>query len=286
MEYVILNNGVRMPILGYGVFQVTKDECKDCVANALKVGYRLIDTAQSYGNEEEVGEAIKESGIAREDIFLTTKVWIDNYSYEGTKKSIYESMRKLKTDYLDLVLLHQPFCDYHAAYKSLEDLYLEGKIKAIGISNFSSDRMVDLALDARIKPMINQIETNPLNQQVEEHKWMEKYNIQHESWAPFGEGKSNMFQNETLNKIALKYNKSIAQVILKWQVQRGIVVIPKSLRVDRMKENLNIFDFNLSEEDMGEILKLDTKTSLFFSHSDPHMVEWFYDLIKERKGKI
>lgn len=285
MDYVTLNNGVKMPQLGYGVYQVTKEECERCVLDALEVGYRAIDTAQSYFNEAEVGDAIEKSSVDRKDIFLTTKVWIEHYGYEATKASVLKSMEKLKTDYIDLVLLHQPFADYYGAYRALEDLYEEGKLRAIGVSNFYSDRLVDIASFARIKPMVNQIETHPLNQQIEAHKWLEKYGVIHEAWAPFGEGRGNMFSNAVLQNIGAKYNKSVAQVILRWQLQRGIVVIPKSTHKERMAENLNVFDFTLTDADMKNIAALDTKTSSFFSHQDPGMVEWFVQMVEERKGK-
>ncbi len=283
MEYVTLSNGVKMPRLGYGVYQVGKAECERCVLDALKVGYRHLDTAQTYFNEEEVGNAIQKSGIPREEIFITTKVWVEHYGYEQTKKSVYESMRKLQVDYIDLVLLHQPFSDYYGAWRALEDMYAEGKIKAIGISNFYPDRMVDLASFARIKPMVNQVETHPFNQQIEAQKWMEKYGIQIEAWAPFGEGRGGLFTNETIAKIAAKYNKSVAQVILRWELQRGIVVIPKSVHIERMEENFNVFDFKLSEEDMATMATLDKNQSLFFSHTDPNMVEWFVQMVEERQ---
>ena len=270
MEYVTLTNGVKMPQLGYGVYQVSKDECERCVLDALKVGYRHIDTAQSYFNEEEVGNAIKKSGIPREEIFITTKVWIEHYGYEQTKKSVFESMQKLKVDYIDLVLLHQPFGDYYGAWRALEDMYAEGKIRAIGISNFYPDRMIDLASFARIKPMVNQVETHPHNQQIE-------------AWAPFGEGRGGLFTNETIAAIGKKYNKSVAQVILRWELQRGIVVIPKSVHIERMEQNFNVFDFTLSEEDMVIMASLDKKESSFFSHQDPKMVEWFVQMVEERK---
>lgn len=285
MDYVTLANGVKMPQLGYGVYQVTKEECKRCVLDALDVGYRAIDTAQSYFNEAEVGEAIAESGIDRKEIFLTTKVWIEHYGYEQAKESVLQSMEKLKTDYIDLVLLHQPFADYYGAYRALEDLYEEGKLRAIGVSNFYPDRLVDIASFARIKPMVNQIETHPLNQQIEAHEWLEKYGVIHEAWAPFGEGRGNMFTNPVLQKLGDKYNKTVAQVILRWQLQRGIVVIPKSTHKERMAQNLDVFDFTLTDEDMQDIAALDTKTSSFFSHQDPAMVEWFVKMVEERKGK-
>lgn len=285
MNYVTLANGVKMPQLGYGVYQVTKEECKRCVLDALDVGYRAIDTAQSYFNEAEVGEAIAESGIDRKEIFLTTKVWIEHYGYEQAKESVLQSMEKLKTDYIDLVLLHQPFADYYGAYRALEDLYEEGKLRAIGVSNFYPDRLVDIASFARIKPMVNQIETHPLNQQIEAHEWLKKYGVIHEAWAPFGEGRVNMFTNPVLQKLGDKYNKTVAQVILRWQLQRGIVVIPKSTHTERMAQNLDLFDFTLTNEDMQAIASLDTKTSSFFSHQDPAMVEWFVKMVEERKGK-
>lgn len=285
MNYVTLANGVKMPQLGYGVYQVTKEECKRCVLDALDVGYRAIDTAQSYFNEAEVGEAIAESGIDRKEIFLTTKVWIEHYGYEQAKESVLQSMEKLKTDYIDLVLLHQPFADYYGAYRALEDLYEEGKLRAIGVSNFYPDRLVDIASFARIKPMVNQIETHPLNQQIEAHEWLKKYGVIHEAWAPFGEGRGNMFTNPVLQKLGDKYNKTVAQVILRWQLQRGIVVIPKSTHKERMAQNLDLFDFTLTNEDMQAIASLDTKTSSFFSHQDPAIVEWFVKMEKERKGK-
>lgn len=285
MEYVTLSNGVKMPQLGYGVYQVTKEECERCVLDALEVGYRAIDTAQSYFNEAEVGDALQKSGLKREEIFLTTKVWIEHYGYEQAKASVLKSMEKLKTDYIDLVLLHQPFADYYGAYRALEDLYEEGKLRAIGVSNFYPDRLVDLASFARIKPMVNQIETHPLNQQIEAHEWLEKYGVIHEAWAPFGEGRGNMFSNPVLQKIGDKYNKTVAQVILRWQLQRGIVVIPKSTHKERMAQNLDVFDFTLTNEDMQAIAALDTKTSSFFSHQDPAMVEWFVKMVEERRGK-
>jgi len=283
MEYVNLSNGLKMPILGYGVYQVTKEECERCVLDALKAGYRSIDTAQSYFNEEEVGNAIEKSGVPREEIFLTTKVWIEHYGYENTKASVLESMRKLKTDYLDLCLLHQPFADYYSAWRALEDLYEEGKIRAIGISNFYPDRMIDIASFARIRPMVNQVETHPLNQQITAKSYMDKYSIQIEAWAPFGEGRGGLFQNEMLVKIGNKYGKTTAQVMLRWHIQRGVVVIPKSAHYERMVENLNVFDFALSDEDMTAIATLDKKESSFFSHNDPAMVEWFVQIVDERK---
>ncbi|MDE6001012.1 MAG: aldo/keto reductase [Clostridia bacterium] len=284
MNYVTLSNGVKMPQLGYGVYQVSKEECERCVLDALKVGYRHIDTAQSYFNEEEVGNAIAKSGIPREEIFITTKVWIEHYGYEQTKKSVHESMQKLKVNYIDLVLLHQPFSDYYGAWRALEDMYAEGKIKAIGISNFYPDRMIDICSFARIKPMVNQVELHPHNQQIEAQKWMQKYGVQIEAWAPFGEGRGGLFTNETIAKIAAKYNKSVAQVILRWELQRGIVVIPKSVHLERMEQNFNVFDFELSDVDMKVLASLDKKQSSFFSHTDPEMVEWFVKMVEERKN--
>lgn len=285
MEYVTLHNGVNMPILGYGVYQVSKEECERCVSDALRAGYRAIDTAQSYFNEEQVGNAIAKSGVAREDIFLTTKVWVEHYGYEGAKRSVLNSMNKLQTDYLDLVLLHQPFADYYGAYRALEELYDEGKLRAIGVSNFYPDRLVDIASFSRIKPMVNQVETHPLNQQEEARKWMCRYDIQIEAWAPFGEGRGGLFENPVLAEIGKKYGKTTAQVMLRWHIQRNTVVIPKSTHKERMEENLRVFDFALSEDDMHAIAALDQKQSAFFSHQDPAMVEWFVKMVEERKGK-
>ncbi len=283
MEYKVLSNGVKMPVLGYGVYQVTKDECERCVLDALKVGYRHIDTAQSYFNEEEVGNAIVKSGIPREELFITTKVWIEHYGYEQTKKSVTESLEKLQTDYIDLMLLHQPFSDYYGAWRALEDLYDEGKLKAIGISNFYPDRMVDICSFSRIKPMVNQIEMHPYNQQIEAQKWLEKYGVQIEAWAPLAECREGLLENPKLLEIAEKYNKTVAQVILRWELQRGIVIIPKSTHIERMEENFNIFDFELSSEDMEAIKAIDKNKSAFFSHTDPNMVEWFVKMVEERK---
>lgn len=283
MKYVTLHNGLKMPILGYGVYQVTKDECERCVLDALEVGYRSIDTAQSYFNEEEVGNAIIKSGVVREDIFLTTKVWIEHYGYENARQSVLDSMEKLRTDYLDLILLHQPFADYYGAYRALEDLYNEGKVKAIGVSNFYPDRLVDIASFSRIKPMVNQVETHPYNQQILAKQYMEKYGVQIEAWAPFGEGRGGLFENPILAEIGAKYGKSTAQVMLRWNIQRGVVVIPKSVHKERMAENFNIFDFTLTDDDMTAIAALDKNESSFFSHYDPAMVEWFVQMVEERK---
>lgn len=285
MEQVTFYNGVKMPIVGYGVYQVSKEECERCVLDALAVGYRSIDTAQSYFNEEQVGNAIVKSGVPRKDIFLTTKVWIEHYGYEEAKKAVLESMRKLQTEYLDLVLLHQPFSDYYGAYRALEDLYGEGKLRAIGVSNFYPDRLVDIASFSRIKPMVNQVETHPFHQQTEAKKWMDKYGIQMEAWAPFGEGRGGLFENPVLAQLVEKYNKTTAQIILRWHIQRGVVVIPKSTHKARMEENLQVFDFVLEPEDMNRISALDKKQSSFFSHSDPAMVEWFVKMVEERKKK-
>ena len=286
MEYVKLNNGVEMPILGFGVYQIPREETKRCVLDAINVGFRAIDTAQSYFNEAEVGDAIKESGIPREEFFITTKIWIDNYGYEKCKASIEESLKKLKTDYIDLVLLHQPFSDYYGAYRALEDLYAEGKIRAIGVSNFYPDRLADMCLFGRkVIPAVNQVETNPLNQQVKAQENMEKYGVHIEAWAPFGEGKNNMFSNPTLVEIGKKYNKSVAQVILRWLIQRGVIIACKSTHKERMEENFKVFDFELSNEDMEAIKALDTSDSLFFNHQDPSMVEWFDKMVYERRNK-
>ena len=285
MKYATLSNGVKMPMLGYGVYQVTKEECERCVLDALKAGYRSIDTAQSYFNEEEVGSAVGKSGIPRNQIFLTTKVWVEHYGYEECKKSVESSLKKLRTDYIDLMLLHQPFADYYGAWRALEELYEEGKLRAIGISNFYPDRMVDIASFARIRPMVNQVEVHPHNQQTGAKEWNEKYGLQLEAWAPFGEGRGGMFELPELKIIADKHNKTAAQVILRWHLQRGVVVIPKSTHIERMEENLNVFDFELSAEDMTEIAVLDKNTSSFFSHSDPNMVEWFVKMVDVRKQK-
>lgn len=285
MEYVTLSNGVKMPRLGYGVYQVTKDECEKCVSDALKVGYRHIDTAQSYFNEEEVGNAIKKSGIPREELFITTKVWIEHYGYEECRKSVIESMRKLQLDYIDLVLLHQPFADYYGAWRALEELYAEGKLRAIGVSNFNPDRLVDICSFSRIKPMVNQVETHPHNQQKAAHEWMNKYGVVHEAWAPFGEGRGGLFTDPVLEKIAAKYGKTTAQVMLRWHIQRGIAVIPKSTHIERMKENFDVFGFTLSDKDMQAIAALDKEQSSFFSHTDPNMVEWFVKMVEERRAK-
>lgn len=274
MEYVTLNNGVKMPIAGFGVFQIRdKEECVRVVLEAIESGYRLIDTAQSYGNEEAVGEAISKTDVPREELFITTKVWISNYGYEKTKKSVEKSLQKMKLNYIDLVLLHQPFKNYHGAYRALVDLYKEGKIKAIGVSNFYPDRLVDLCLDTDVVPAVNQVEVNPFHQQHQALEYNQKYGVQLEAWAPFAEGKNGIFTNETLMGIGEKYNKSVGQVILRWSVQRGIVPLAKTVRKERMLENINIFDFELSEEDMKTISDMNKDTSSFFSHYDPVTVE-------------
>ena len=275
MQKVTLNNGVEMPRLGFGVFQVTDlAECERSVLDAITTGYRLIDTAQSYRNEEAVGKAIKKSGIAREELFITSKLWIQSEGYDGTKKALENSLKKLQLEYLDLYLIHQPYGDVYGEWRAMQDLYKEGKLKAIGVSNFHPDRLIDLMIHNEIIPAVNQIETHPFHQQIETHKFLQENNVQIESWGPFAEGKNNIFKNELLLTIGNKYRKSIAQVILRWLTQRGVVAIPKSVRKERMDENLNIFDFNLSEEDMTEIKKLDTKASQFFDHRDPAMVKW------------
>lgn len=284
MEYVKLNNGIEMPLISFGVYQIPKEDTKRCVLDAIKSGYRGIDTAQSYFNESEVGDAIVECGVPREELFITTKVWIDHYGYEECKASVEESLRKLKTDYLDLCLLHQPFSDYYGAYRALEELYAEGKIKAIGVSNFYPDRLTDICMfDRKVIPAVNQVEVNPFNAQWFAQENMEKHGVKMEAWAPFGEGRNNLFTNETLVSIGKKYNKSSAQVMLRWLIQRGVIVACKSTHIERMQENINVFDFELTEEDMNSIKTLDTSNSLFFSHNDLNMVEWFDKIVKERR---
>ncbi len=285
MEYVTLRNSVKMPILGYGVFQITKDACEQCVADAISLGYRSIDTAQSYFNEAQVGSAIANCGVPREEFFLTTKVWIEHYGYEAARRSVLESMDKLQTDYLDLVLLHQPFSDYYGAYRALEDLYDEGKLRAIGVSNFYPDRLVDLASFSRIKPMVNQIETHPFNQQCDAKKWLDRYGVQQEAWAPFGEGRGGLFTHPVLSEIAQKHHKTVAQVILRWHIQKGVVAIPKSTHKERMAENLQVFDFTLDEGDMRSISTLDQKQSVFFPHNTPETIEQFVRMIDERRNR-
>ncbi|SHI75063.1 aldo/keto reductase [Desulfosporosinus lacus] len=281
MKYVELNNGVKMPILGYGVFQIPdQEECERCVLDAIEVGYRLIDTAQAYGNEEAVGKAIKKCSIPREELYITTKVWISNAGYEKTKDSIEESLAKLQLDYLDLVLIHQPFNDYYGTYRAMEELYKEGKIKAIGVSNFYPDRLIDLIQFNEVVPAVNQVETHPFNQQIKAQEIMKKYGVQIQAWAPFAEGKNNLFGDETLKSIGNRYNKSNAQVALRYLIQRGVAVIPKSVHKERMIQNIDVFDFELTEEDMNLIADLDTGESLFFSHYDPQTVEYLTNLVR------
>ena len=284
MMYVTLSNGVEIPQLGYGVYQVTQEECEQCVLDALEVGYRHIDTAQSYFNEEQVGNAITKSGVNREDIFLTTKVWLEHFGEGATEKSVEESLRKLQTDYIDLVLLHQPFSDTFGAWRDLVKLYEAGKIRSIGISNFYADRFVEFCEFNDVIPMVNQMETHPFCQQNELMEIEKEYGVAHESWAPFGEGRGGLFENETLKRIAEAHSKTTAQVMLRWNLQRGVIVIPKSVHKERMQENLDVFDFELTGQEMAEIKTLDTKTSSFFSHSDPKMIKWFADIVEERKN--
>ncbi|MEK5028303.1 aldo/keto reductase [Paenibacillus sp. FSL M7-1046] len=275
MQKVILNNGVEMPVLGFGVYQIAdQSQCEQSVYDAITSGYRLIDTAASYLNEEAVGRAIKRSGIARDELFITTKLWVQDTGYERTKKAFENSLNRLQLDYLDLYLIHQPFGDVYGSWRAMEELYREGKVRAIGVSNFHMDRLIDLIIHNEVVPAVNQVETHPFNQQIESEEFMKENKVQIESWAPFAEGRNNLFQNELLVSIAEKYNKSVAQVVLRWLTQREVVVIPKSVRKERMVENFSIFDFQLSEEDMNAIMALDTKESLFFSHRDPEMVKW------------
>lgn len=280
MEYVKLSNGVEMPILGYGVYQVPPQECERCVSDAIGVGYRSIDTAQAYRNEEGVGNAIRKCGVPREELFITTKVWISNAGYDKAKASIDESLRKLQSDYADLLLIHQPFGDYYGTYRAMEEAYRAGKARAIGVSNFYPDRFVDIAEFNEIKPMVNQVETHVFNQQTEPQRIMEKYDTQIMSWGPFAEGRSGFFSNETLKEIGAQYGKSVAQVALRYLIQRGVVVIPKSTHIERMKENLDVFDFELSTDDMAAIATLDKGESLFFSHYDPATVEYLIGMGK------
>lgn len=281
MNYVTLNNEIKMPSVGFGVFQIPeKEECVRVVKDAIDVGYRLIDTAQAYGNEEAVGEAIRESSVPREDLFITTKVWISNAGYEKAKKSIEESLNKMKLDYLDLVLIHQPLNDYYGTYRAMQDLYKEGKIKAIGVSNFYPDRLVDLSLFNEIVPAVNQIEVNPFHQQIEAQKVNEKYGVQLQAWAPFAEGRNGMFTNPELKAIGDKYNKSVAQVILRWLLQRGIVPLSKTVNKERMLQNIDIFNFELNEDDMNKISCLDKKESSFFNHQEASSVEMLASLVR------
>jgi 2,5-diketo-D-gluconate reductase A len=275
MEKVKLNNGVEMPILGFGVFQVTDlAECERSVVDAIGSGYRLIDTAQSYLNEEAVGKAIKRSGVPREELFITTKLWIQSNGYEGAKSSFERSLKRLQLDYLDLFLIHQPYGDVYGEWRAMEQLYKEARVRAIGVSNFQPDRLMDLIIHNEIVPAVNQVETHPFHQQNEMQQFLQENKVQIESWGPFAEGKNNIFHNELLQSIASKYKKSIAQVILRWLIQRGVVAIPKSVRKERMEENINVFDFKLTGEDMDAIKSLDTNASSFFDHRDPKMVKW------------
>lgn len=275
MKNIVLNNGVEMPQVGYGVYQVSPEECERCVSDALKVGYRMIDTAQAYHNEEGVGAAVKKSGIPRGDLFLVSKIWISNYGYEKAKASIDESLRRLGTDYIDLMLLHQPFCDRYGAYRALGEAYKEGKLRAIGVSNFYPDHFIDLASNVEIVPAVNQVETHVFDQQIEAQKYMKEFGTYMMAWAPLAEGRNNFFTNTVLEGIGRKYGKSVAQVALRWLVQRDVIIIPKSTHVERMEQNLDIFDFTLSDDDMAEISRLDTATSLFFDHHDPQTVKMF-----------
>lgn len=275
MKTIKLNNGIEMPQIGYGVYQVSPDECERCVSDALKTGYRMIDTAQAYHNEEGVGRAVKNSGINRSDIFIVSKVWISNYGYEKAKASIDDSLRKLQTDYIDLMLLHQPFCDRYGAYRALEDAYREGKLRAIGVSNFYPDHFIDLASNVDIVPAVNQVETHVFNQQTEAQKIMEEFGTHIMSWGPLAEGRNNLFSNETLTKTGNSHGKSVAQIALRWLIQRGVIIIPKSVHIERMEQNLDIFDFELSDEEMAEIATLDTGKSLFFDHHDAETTKLF-----------
>jgi len=275
MKTIKLNNGIEMPILGFGVFQVTdQKECENSVLDAIETGYRLIDTAASYMNEVAVGNAIIKSGVDRKNLFITTKLWVQDTGYENTKKAFEKSLNKLQLDYLDLYLIHQPYGDVHGSWRAMEDLYKSGKVKAIGVSNFQTDRVMDIIAFNEVIPAVNQIETHPFNQQIESQKFLTENNVQIESWGPFAEGRNNLFQNELLLSVAAKYNKSLAQVVLRWLTQRGVVVIPKSVKKERIIENFNIFDFELSAEDMEAIKSLDTKASSFFDHRDPAIIKW------------
>ena len=275
MKTVTLNNGVVMPRIGYGVYQVSPAECERCVSDALNVGYRMIDTAQAYHNEEGVGAAVKKSGIARDELFLVSKVWISNYGFDKAKASIDESLRKLGTDYIDLMLLHQPFCDRYGAYRALEAAYKEGKVRAIGVSNFYPDHFIDLASNVEIVPAVNQVETHVFDQQIEAQGYMKEFGTHMMAWAPLAEGRNNFFTNPVLEAIGKKYGKSVAQVALRWLIQRDVIIIPKSVHVERMQQNMDIFDFELSYEDMAAIAALDTQRSLFFDHHAPEVVKMF-----------
>ena len=279
MEYVTLNNGVKMPMLGYGVYQTPPEDTERCVLDAIQIGYRSIDTAQAYGNEDGVGNAIEKCGLPREELFITTKVWISNAGYEKAKASIKESLRKLKTDYIDLLLIHQPFGDYYGTYRAMEEAYKEGKVRAIGVSNFYPDRYLDIQHFAEIKPAVNQVETHLFQQQKVAKEYMTKYNTQIMSWGPFAEGKNDYFNTPVLKELGQKYHKSAAQVAQRFLLQNGVVLIPKSVHKDRMEENFNIFDFSLTEDEMKTLEALDTGASLFFSHYDPQTVEWFMSFV-------
>ena len=278
MEYVTLNNEIKMPILGYGVYQVSNEECERCVLDAVSVGYRLIDTAQAYGHEEGVGNAVKKCGVPRDELFLTTKVWISNGGYEKAKASLRESLRKLQTEYIDLVLIHQPFNDYYGTYRAMEEAYKEGWIRAIGVSNFYPDRLIDLCSFVEVTPAVNQVETHVFQQQKTAHEYMKKYGVQHQSWGPFAEGRNDFFGNPVLTQIGAKYGKSAAQTALRFLIQSGVVVIPKSVHKERMEQNFDVFDFSLKDEDMTAIQALDEGESLFFSHYDPATVEMLTNL--------
>lgn len=275
MQYVKLRNGLQMPQLGYGVYQVSPDEAERCVSEALSVGYRMIDTAQAYHNEEGVGAAVSKSGLKREDVFIVSKVWISNYGYERAKASIDASLERLQIDYLDLMLLHQPFCDRYGAYRALEEAYKEGKLKAIGVSNFFPDHFIDLASNVEIPPMVNQVETHVFDQEVQPQKYMEEFGCQIMAWAPLAEGRNGLFSHPVLTEIGKAHGKSVAQVALRFLLQRGVVIIPKSTHKERMVENLNVFDFQLSDDEMQEIGKLDTGRSLFFDHHDGEVTKMF-----------
>ena len=275
MKTIKLYNGVQMPQMGYGVYQVSPEECERCVSDALSVGYRMVDTAQAYHNEEGVGKAWRKSGILREDLFLVSKIWISDYGYEKAKASIDESLRKLQIDYIDLMLLHQPFCDRYGAYRALMEAYREGKLRAIGVSNFYPDHLIDLASNVEIKPMVNQVEMHVFDQQTEAQKYMDELDCRIMSWGPLAEGRNSFFTNELLAGIGRQYGKTVPQVALRWLLQRGAIIIPKSTHKERMVENLNIFDFQLSEDDMAQIQKLDTGKSLFFDHHDGDVTKMF-----------
>lgn len=281
MEYVTLNNGVKMPKLGFGVYQITDPgQCRQAVLDAVSIGYRLIDTAASYGNEEAVGKAIRECGVPRDDLFITTKLWITDTTYEGAKKGFEKSMERLGLEYLDLYLIHQPLNDYYGAWRAMTELYKEGRIRAIGVCSFYPDRLADLIAFNEVAPAVNQVEANVFFQQENARRFMRSKNVQMEGWAPFAEGKNNLFENETLKEIADKYGKSVAQVVLRWLLQRDIVCIPKSVKKERMEQNFNVFDFSLDDSEMKKISQLDTNKSCFFDHRDPAAVEHLTSLVR------